>query len=105
MNWTGGRLHRHSHTKRGMLEKVQKQHFAKARIKRQHARPETPRRMPFPEEGKTSENISGERSGSVLAKDQERGKRRQRPLEILDSLASMLTYFQVSSLFGSPYDL
>lgn len=42
MNWTGGRLHRHSHNKRGMLQKTQKQHFAKAKMKRQHAHPGTP---------------------------------------------------------------
>ncbi|KAL2222661.1 hypothetical protein M432DRAFT_555318, partial [Thermoascus aurantiacus ATCC 26904] len=33
MNWTGGRLHRHSHNKPSSLSRIQKQHFAKARLK------------------------------------------------------------------------
>lgn len=33
MNWTGGRLHRHSHSKAASLSRIQKQHFAKARLK------------------------------------------------------------------------
>lgn len=45
MNWTGGRLHRHSHNKRGMLQKIQKKHFAKAKMKRQHPQLGTPRHI------------------------------------------------------------
>lgn len=32
MNWTGGRLRRHSHYQPGSLSRVQKRHFAKARL-------------------------------------------------------------------------
>jgi len=32
MNWTGGRLRRHSHNRPGSLSRIQKRHFAKARL-------------------------------------------------------------------------
>ncbi|KAJ9226703.1 hypothetical protein DTO027B5_1961 [Paecilomyces variotii] len=45
MNWTGGRLQRHSHNKPGSRSRRQKQHFAKARLKVQkesHQQDNTP---------------------------------------------------------------
>lgn len=79
MNWTGGRLHRHSHNKRGMLERIQKQHFAKARIKRQHARPETPQHILLLNKSRIDENGGGggsDRRGSMSVKDQKMSKER-----------------------------
>ena len=39
MNWTGGRLHRHSKANANVLVKTQKQHFARARLQLQIGRP------------------------------------------------------------------
>jgi hypothetical protein len=40
MNWTGGRLQRHSKANANATLKAQKQHFAKARLQQQNGRPE-----------------------------------------------------------------
>jgi hypothetical protein len=40
MNWTGGRLQRHSKANANATLKAQKQHFAKARLQLQDGRPE-----------------------------------------------------------------
>lgn len=41
MNWIGGRLQRHSKANADATLKVQKQHFAKARLQQQNERPLT----------------------------------------------------------------
>lgn len=38
MNWTGGRLRRQSRNRPDSISKIQKQHFARARIKQQESR-------------------------------------------------------------------
>lgn len=38
MNWTGGRLRRQSRIRPDSISKIQKQHFARARIKQQESR-------------------------------------------------------------------
>ena len=38
MNWTGGRLRRQSRNRPDSISKIQKQHFARARIKEQESR-------------------------------------------------------------------
>jgi hypothetical protein len=39
MNWTGGRLQRHSQANANATLKAQKQHFSKARLRQQHGQP------------------------------------------------------------------
>ena len=42
MNWTGGKLHRHSKANANPLARAQKQHFARARLQAQRPRPARP---------------------------------------------------------------
>lgn len=86
MNWTGGRLQRHSHNKPGSLSRIQKQHFAKARLKvhsefhQQSQIPFSPpvlvsRHPPAPEKG----------SGAHSCVPSARESRAANALEIIDS--------------------
>ncbi len=76
MNWTGGRLQRHSKANANATRKAQKQHFAKARLQHQSGRP-----VPSPLQFSTFK-VPLKQTGKV-DQDQNRGiKRRKCPKEL-----------------------
>lgn len=75
MNWTGGRLQRHSKGNSNATLKAQKQHFAKARLQNHHARPApSPLRFSsFQVPLKMPDHVKRDRSRGVKRKASEDG--------------------------------
>lgn len=84
MNWTGGRLQRHSKANTNATLKAQKQHFAKARLQQHNGQS-----MPSPLS--STFKVPFQRTDG-LDRDQNRGEKRKKSLEVLGVLVVKVLY-------------